>query len=129
MIKPNSEQSGDGKPRVLQVLAAGSPGCLGNCHQPGSLDILAPGFLFAGINQEGQHNQRAPDMEIKMTQFEVKYFDTESWEAVSEKIVMENLLETFSLVTPVITEMMNGKYAYTPHGIYRMKLEGKELKD
>jgi len=63
-----------------------------------------------------------------MTQFEVKYFDTESWEEVSEKIVMHKLLDAFSLVTPVITEMMNGKYAYTPYGIYRMKLEGKVLK-
>lgn len=68
-------------------------------------------------------------MEIKMTQFEVKYSDNAHWESVSEKIVMQRLLDTFSLVTPVISEMMKGKYAYTPHGIYRMKIDEVDLKD
>ena len=53
-------------------------------------------------------------MEMKMTQFEVKYSNTAKWEIVSEKTVMERLLDTFSLVTPVISEMIKGKYAYTP---------------
>ena len=65
-------------------------------------------------------------MEIKMTEFEVKYFNNAHWEKVSEKIVMERLLDTFALVTPVITEMMKGKYAYTPYGVYRMKLNGDD---
>ena len=68
-------------------------------------------------------------MEMKMTQFEVKYSNTAQWEIVSEKTVMERLLDTFSLVTPVISEMIKGKYAYTPHGIYRMKLDEADLKD
>ena len=68
-------------------------------------------------------------MEIKMTQFEVKYSNHEHWETISEKIVMERLLDTFSLVTPVISEMMKGKYAHTSHGIYRMKLDDAGLKD
>ena len=68
-------------------------------------------------------------MEIKMTEFEVKYLNNTHWETVSEKIVMERLVDTFSLVTPVISEMIKGKYAYTPHGIYRMKLDGDGLKD
>ena len=63
-----------------------------------------------------------------MTKFEVKYSNTAQWEIVSEKTVMQRLLDTFSLVTPVISEMMKGKYAYTPHGIYRMKLDETELK-
>ena len=67
-------------------------------------------------------------MEIKMTEFEVKYFNNAHWEKVPEKIVMERLLETFPLVTPVITEMMKGKYAYTPHGVYRMKLNGEDIR-
>jgi hypothetical protein len=62
-------------------------------------------------------------MDIKLTQFEVKYCNNNSWEAISEKIVMEELLDAFSMVTPVITDMLEGKYAYTPNGIYRMKLE------
>ena len=62
-------------------------------------------------------------MEIKMTQFEVKYSDNACWEIVSDKTVMERLLDTFPLVTPFISQMMKGKYAYTPHGIYRMKLD------
>ena len=68
-------------------------------------------------------------MEIKMTQFEVKYSNNPHWETVSEKIVMQRLLDTFSLVTPVISEMMKGKHAYTPHGIYRMKLDEASSKD
>jgi hypothetical protein len=68
-------------------------------------------------------------MEMKMTQFEVKYSNTAKWEIVSEKTVMERLLDNFSLVTPVISEMIKGKYAYTPHGIYRMKLDEPDLKD
>ena len=68
-------------------------------------------------------------MEMKMTQFEVKHSNSAQWEIVSEKTVMECLLDTFSLVTPVISEMIKGKYAYTPHGIYRMKLDEAGLKD
>jgi hypothetical protein len=68
-------------------------------------------------------------MQMKMTQFEVKHSNTAQWESVSEKTVMERLLDTFSLVTPVISEMIKGKYAYTPYGIYRMKLDEAELKD
>ncbi len=68
-------------------------------------------------------------MEIKLTQFEVKYSDNNSWEAISEKIVMEELLDAFSMVTPVITDMLKGKYACTPHGIYRMKLEDNTQDD
>ena len=68
-------------------------------------------------------------MEIKLTQFEVKYSDNTSWEAIPEKIVMEKLLDAFSMVTPVITDMLKGKYAYTPHGIYRMKMEDNGQKD
>ena len=63
-----------------------------------------------------------------MTEFEVKYFNIAHWEKVPEKIVMERLLDTFPLVTPVITEMMKGKYAYTPHGVYRMKLNGEDIR-
>ena len=55
-------------------------------------------------------------MEIKMTQFEVKYFDNNSWQAISEKIVMEELLDAFTMVTPAITDMLKGKYVYTPTG-------------
>jgi hypothetical protein len=62
-------------------------------------------------------------MEIKLTQFEVKYPDNSNWQAISEKNAMEQLLDAFSIVTPVITDMLKGKYAYTPHGIYRMKLD------
>ena len=68
-------------------------------------------------------------MELKMTEFEVKYSHKAHWETVPEKIVMERLLDTFSLVTPVITEMIKGKYAYTPYGVYRMKLNDDDLKD
>ncbi len=63
-----------------------------------------------------------------MTEFEVKYFNKAHWEKVPDKIVMERLLDSLPLVTPVITEMMKGKYAYTPHVVYRMKLNGEDIR-
>jgi hypothetical protein len=36
-------------------------------------------------------------MEIKMTQFEVKYSNHEHWETISEKIVMERLFKSRTL--------------------------------
>jgi hypothetical protein len=62
-------------------------------------------------------------MEMKISEFEVKHFDGQSWEEVSERIVMQRLQETYSLVTPAISQMIQGKYAHTPHGIFRMKKE------
>ena len=63
-------------------------------------------------------------MEMKISEFEVKHFDGQSWEEVSERIVMQRLQETYTMVTPAITQMIQGKYAHTPHGIFRMKKEG-----
>ena len=42
---------------------------------------------------------------------------------------MEELLDAFSMLAPVITDMLKGKYAYTPYGIYRMKLGDKAQDD
>jgi hypothetical protein len=111
------------------MYTAGQPGCLGHRHQPGCLDIGAPGFYFRRTRSHLKNRILVQVMEIKLTQFEVKYSDNNSWEAISEKIVMEELLDAFSMVTPVITDMLEGKYAYTPHGIYRMKLEDKAAGD
>ena len=64
-------------------------------------------------------------MEMKISEFEVKHFDGQSWEEVSERIVMQRLQETYNLVTPAITQMIEGNYAHTPHGIFRMKRESE----
>ena len=62
-------------------------------------------------------------MGMKISEFEVKHSDRQGWEEVSERIVMQRLQESHAFVTPAISQMIQGKYAHTPHGIFRMKRE------
>jgi hypothetical protein len=41
-----------------------------------------------------------------MSQFQVKYFDEDDWKEVSEKIVLEKLVDEFGRVTPFLTKMV-----------------------
>jgi hypothetical protein len=43
----------------------------------------------------------------------------DKWEEVSEKTVMEKLAGRFDPLTPVLSEILNGKEINTPHEIYR----------
>jgi hypothetical protein len=45
-------------------------------------------------------------MESKMSKFEVKNFDTDNWQWVSEIAVLGILQKTFEQITPKITEML-----------------------
>ena len=60
-------------------------------------------------------------MEIKLTQFEVKYFDREDWEEISEVTALVRLQDSFDQIAPLIIEMLNGKEIVTPQAVYRMK--------
>ena len=68
-------------------------------------------------------------MRFKIPQFEVKHFDRGDWEEISEIAVLEKLVDRFDRITPVLTEMLQGKEIITPDGIFRMKNCGKEGKD
>jgi len=60
-------------------------------------------------------------MESKMSIFEVKDFDTDNWQWLSEVSALSILQKNFEQVTPKITEMLNGEEIKTPDGILRVK--------
>jgi len=55
-----------------------------------------------------------------MPKYEVWDVDGGRWEDVSEKNIMEVLVEIFDQVTPIITDILRGKEVITPYGIYRL---------
>jgi len=56
-----------------------------------------------------------------MSKYEVRNVDGGQWEDVSEKNFMETLVDIFDQVTPIMTDILNGKEVSTPYGIYRLK--------
>jgi DNA mismatch repair protein MutH len=68
-------------------------------------------------------------MKFKTPQFEFKHLDKEDWEEVSELVVLEKIVDRFGRITPVLTEMLQGKEIITPDGVFRMKNCGNEGKD
>jgi hypothetical protein len=60
-------------------------------------------------------------MKLKMAKYEVKHLDNDNWRWVSEVTVLELLQKNFACITPIITEMLNGKEITTPDGIFRIK--------
>ncbi len=68
-------------------------------------------------------------MRFKMPLFEIKHRDREDWEEISEIVFLGKLVDRFDRITPVLTEMLQGKEIITPDGIFRMKNCGNEGKD
>ena len=60
-------------------------------------------------------------MQLDMPKYEVWNVDGELWEDVSEKNLMETLVDIFDQITPILTEILHGKEVITPYGIYRLK--------
>ena len=60
-------------------------------------------------------------MESKMSKFEVKKFDTDNWQWVSEVAALGMLQNNYEQITPKITEMLDGKEIKTPDGVLRIK--------
>jgi hypothetical protein len=56
-----------------------------------------------------------------MPKYEVKNVDGGRWEDISEKTIMEILVDIFDQVTPIMTDIQQGKEVITPYGIYRLK--------
>ena len=60
-------------------------------------------------------------MRLDMPKYEVRNVDGGLWEDVSEKNLLETLVDIFDQVTPIVTEILHGKEVITPYGIYRLK--------
>ena len=68
-------------------------------------------------------------MRSQLSQFELKRFGMKDWEEVSEIIVFEKLVDEYGRVTPVLTDMIQGKEIITPDGVFRIKNCGNEGRD
>ena len=53
--------------------------------------------------------------------YELKYFEENEWNAISEKAALEDLLDNFERLSPVINKMLQGKEINTQRGIFRIK--------
>ena len=53
--------------------------------------------------------------------YELKYSEKKGWNIISEKAALENLLDNFERITPIINEMLHGKEINTQGGIFRIK--------
>ena len=60
-------------------------------------------------------------MQIDMPKYEVRDVDGGRWVDISEKKFMETLVDFFDQVTPIMTDILDGKEVITPYGIYRLK--------
>ena len=62
------------------------------------------------------------EMIFKLPKFEIKNFSDNDWNRVSEKDFLLKLLDTFELITPVLSDLIQGKEIITKLCIYRIKL-------
>ena len=65
-------------------------------------------------------------MQIDMPKYEVRDVDGGRWVDISEKKFMETLVDFFDQVTPIMTDILDGKEVITPYGIYRLKNWGNK---
>ena len=63
---------------------------------------------------------------FSMPLYEAKYDDEDTWQEISELKLMDELYRTYDKVTPAIKEMIMGRELKTPHGIFRLKVNGAE---
>jgi hypothetical protein len=52
--------------------------------------------------------------------FEVRHIDEHEWQVISEKTVMERLVDSFDQVTPIISRMLKGEEIIASQDIYRL---------
>jgi hypothetical protein len=58
-------------------------------------------------------------MNFTIGRYEFKQLDENKWQKVSEKIVMQKLVDNFNPITPIIIKMLSGEEIVTAQGIYR----------
>ena len=52
--------------------------------------------------------------------YEVRHIDEHEWHEISEKTVMERLVDSFDQVTPIISRMLKGEEIIVSQEIYRL---------
>ncbi len=52
--------------------------------------------------------------------YEVRHIDDHEWHKISEKTVMERLVDSFDQVTPIISRMLKGEEVIVSQEIYRL---------
>ena len=62
------------------------------------------------------------EMIFKLPKFEIKNFSDNDWNKVSEKDFLLKLVDTFEVITPVLSDLIQGKEINTKFCIYRIKL-------
>ena len=60
-------------------------------------------------------------MQFEISHYEFKVFNSDDWQRIPEKLVLEKLVDIFDPLTPLLAEMIQGKEVITPEGIFRMK--------
>ncbi len=68
-------------------------------------------------------------MQFMLSQYEFKDSNSDDWQKVSETFVLEKLVDIFDPLTPLLSEMVQGKEVITSEGVFRMKNCGNEGKD
>ena len=61
-------------------------------------------------------------MKIKLSQFEVKHLDAKKWRYISEVAALELLQDKYHLITPILSQMLQGKEITTPDGIFSIRI-------
>ena len=59
-------------------------------------------------------------MEFGLTCYEVRHIDENEWYKISEKTVMERLVDNFDPVTPILSRMLTGEEIVVSQKIYRV---------
>ena len=62
------------------------------------------------------------EMIFKLPKFEIKNFSENDWNRISEKDFLLKLVDTFELITPVLSDLLQGKEIITNFCIYRIRL-------
>ena len=60
---------------------------------------------------------------FKIPKYERKYHDEEKWENISEKDLLNDIIELNGSITPVFQQLFEGKHVRTPKAVYRLKLD------
>jgi hypothetical protein len=68
-------------------------------------------------------------LHFEISQYEFRVSNRDDWQRVPEKFVLEKLVDVFDPISPLLTELIQGKEVTTPKGIFRMKKSGNKRKD
>jgi hypothetical protein len=68
-------------------------------------------------------------MQFEISHYEFKVSNSDDWQRVPEKLVLEKLVDFFDPLTPLLADMIQGKEVTTPEDIFRMKKSGNKRKD